>query len=171
MIRPVVAWATVVAVLGIAGCSSPSTPNTSGRSRPAAVVSPSAPLPSSFSESSAGPSPRIAPTGGPGTLLVSAVGVGSKAIALASVPREGSRLTVRMTCLGRGKVLIKNQSGDEILETGGCAAGVIYSSSWASTLRDGRRFSLSFDSATRWVVDVWLGDPALKLVPPPADRT
>jgi hypothetical protein len=169
VVRRVPVLAVAVALLGIAGCShEQATLGAAASGPPSASTTnqPIVPVPPQPSATPGGPSPFIPPTGPPGTLLASATGVGSRVISLRSLPRVGSRLTVRMTCIGSGKVWVRDHLGGEIFGTGGCAAGVVYGSTWTSTNHDGRTISVSFNPGTRWAVDVWLGNPAVSLATP-----
>ena len=112
-----------------------------------------------------GPSPFI-PKAPFGTLLIRSTGVGSQTIILQSAPRPGSKLTVRMTCVGPGKTRISDHTGGLIMATGGCARGAIYSSAWTSTTHDGRTITVTVAVGARWAVDVWLGNPAVVLAGP-----
>ena len=105
--------------------------------------------------------------GAAGSLLLRQGGTGSSGLlVLGALPPVGHVLTVRMTCVGIGKVTIRDATGGLILATDGCSAGVVYSSAWHRTTHDGRRITVTVDPSTRWAVDVWSGNPALTLAGP-----
>ncbi len=163
----------LAAAVVLAGCtSSPPAPRVSSTSRPAAAATGSSslnsslpPLPS-IAPTAGGPSPIPTLTGPPGTLLVRAEGTGTHVVWLSHAPALGSRLTVRLTCVGPGTARVTDHTGGLIEALGGCSPGVVYSSGWASTRHDGACITVTVLAGTRWAVDVWLGNPALTFVPP-----
>jgi hypothetical protein len=107
------------------------------------------------------------PVGPPGTLLGSGRGTGTGVVIVShSLPKNGTEVTLRITCLGTGKVWITDQTGGEILGTAGCGKGVVYSSGWKKTSHDGRVIHVEVSPATVWAVDLWEGNPPVKVQGP-----
>ena len=155
----------VAAALALAACTS----GPPARSAPPVTspsFSPTFPTPPTLAPSPGGPSPIPTLTGPPGTLLVRTEGTGPSTVTLAKAPRLGSRLTVRFTCVGAGTTKVSDHTGGLIEATGGCTRGVVYSSAWSSTGRDGKTITVTVLPGTRWAIDVWLGNPAITLTAP-----
>ena len=160
-----IALVMVSVAVGLVGCtSSPPAPT-----RPP-VTSPSyaatAPTPPSQAPSPGGPSPEPTLVGPPGTLLIRTEGTGPQTVTLPRSPALGSRLTVRFTCVGAGRTRVSDHTGGLIEATAGCQRGVVYSSAWSSTERDGRTVQVTVSTGTRWALEVWLGNPAITFVGP-----
>jgi hypothetical protein len=157
----------LAAAVALVGCTS-SPPAPSGAPVPTPSSSSRLPTLPSQSPTPGGPSPIPTLTGPPGTLLIRTEGVGPDIVTLAQAPAMGSPLTVRLVCVGAGTAKVSDHTGGLIEATSGCQRGVIYSSAWSSTRRDGKTITVTVLRGTRWALDVWLGNPALTFATPAA---
>jgi hypothetical protein len=140
-------------VLLVAGCSPGST---RPPGEPTATVPTHPPSSSPSVSELPSRSEPAQPVGATGTLLGHAGGTGPASITVRPA-RIGTRLTVRMTCSGAGKVSVIDATGGLILATGGCRSGVVFSSGWTSTAHDGRLIGVRVAPGTSWAVEVWSG--------------
>jgi len=148
----------VVAAVGLVACSG----------SPAPVAHPSA-SPSVSIDTTSPPMPTASPdstipVGPPGKLMVRTHAVGAKVVPVAAA--IGAKTTLRFTCTGGGTVSITDHTGREILTTSGCSLGVIYTVSWMGKLHDVRTVRVGVSATTSWALDMWNGNPAVKLAGP-----
>jgi hypothetical protein len=149
----------VAVAVGLTACSGSPAPSSHPSASPSVSIdTTSPPLPSE--------SPSSVPIlpGPPGTLLTAAHGTGMKVITVAHpLPQVGTKLTLRVTCSGTGTVTITDATGGLILGTGGCAQGVVFTSAWKRTSHDGRTIKIRVNPTTIWAVDLWNGNPAVRI--------
>jgi hypothetical protein len=113
-----------------------------------ATTSPSAvPAPSS-------PAPQ--PIGATGTLVARENGTGPALFQIGAT-KPGMKITLRLTCIGPGTVVVSDTAGALVLGTGGCHQGVIFGSSWTRSRHDGGVLRMRVDASTSWAVEIWTG--------------
>lgn len=132
-------WLVLAVVLSLSACSGSSTTAHSGSATNTS-------LPASLT-----PTGQSAPLG---SVLVAKAGHGPAAFELPTFAVGHSHMSVRLSCVGPGTVLMTDRQGGSVLHTLGCSSHAIYGSDFTSSSADDE-VKLVVDKSVAWNIGIW----------------